>query len=335
MLALSLLTAIAFGQEAIKLEVVHSVHAPKRPALIVLPQIDATSLQIDLQCSTAEAHFMGPAKRGAKIRLEIPVSVGVHTCTGQLDGQFADGTTGSMPLNFQVAVANPIAMQVSMADLDLEAHTLRVHLNQAVARIDLAIFGETGAQIGVSRIDAVNQSPAKLKWTADTDTVLRIQITATGTSGMSTTLDLFPWRFRVPHEELIFPSGSSEIPRSERHKLESTYLKIAGTIAKISSQNLGFEMPISLYVAGYTDTVGNKVNNRRLSERRAAALARWFRLKGFPYPIHYQGFGESALAVPTADETPEAANRRALYIIAADTPPVSSDLPLSHWQLAR
>jgi outer membrane protein OmpA-like peptidoglycan-associated protein len=88
---------------------------------------------------------------------------------------------------------------------------------------------------------------------------------------------------------------------------------------------------IQLYVAGYTDTVGNSASNQGLSERRAKSIARWFSTRGFAQPIHFQGFGEDALAVGTPDETDQAANRRAIYILAAQPPPTGPTLPRSAW----
>jgi hypothetical protein len=41
-------------------------------------------------------------------------------------------------------------------------------------------------------------------------------------------------------------------------------------------------------------------------------------------PIAFEGFGETALLVPTPDETDEPRNRRADYIIADEPPPVKS-----------
>ena len=37
-------------------------------------------------------------------------------------------------------------------------------------------------------------------------------------------------------------------------------------------------------------------------------------------PVLYEGFGEEALAVATADETDEPKNRRAQYILAIEDP---------------
>jgi outer membrane protein OmpA-like peptidoglycan-associated protein len=65
-------------------------------------------------------------------------------------------------------------------------------------------------------------------------------------------------------------------------------------------------------IEGHTDTVGSKENNRELSERRAAAVVAYIGQKfGIDasrlVPI---GLGSDQLLVPTADQTPEARNRR-------------------------
>ena len=58
-----------------------------------------------------------------------------------------------------------------------------------------------------------------------------------------------------------------------------------------------------------------------LSERRAKAIADYFIAHGLTkIPIFVRGFGEGALAVKTADNIPEAKNRRAVYIISSFTP---------------
>jgi len=330
-----MLAATALAQEAVKLEVIHTVHAPKQPALIVKPQAPASRLKIALTCSGVQAGFDGPASAQTEIRISIPVPAGTHTCTGQLHGSFTDGTEGSMPLSFQVAVQDPIQLSVSMDDLDLEGHKVQVHLNQPVSQIDVDVFGETGQQIGAATVGATSRTPATVQWEQAQEPIVRLRITATGTAGMSTALDLFPWSYKIPHDEVIFSSGSAVIRPSEIPKLEAARVKIAQVVTRFSPDKLGFTLPMQLYVAGYTDTVGNSVTNRLLSERRAEALASWFKASGFGHPIHFQGFGEGALAVVTPDETDEPANRRALYIIAAETPTVSAALPTKNWKQLR
>lgn len=64
-------------------------------------------------------------------------------------------------------------------------------------------------------------------------------------------------------------------------------------------------------VYGYTDTVGSRDSNQRLSEQRASAVARYLISRGVNQArIRSQGFGEDSLRVQTADNVNEPLNRR-------------------------
>jgi outer membrane protein OmpA-like peptidoglycan-associated protein len=92
---------------------------------------------------------------------------------------------------------------------------------------------------------------------------------------------------------------------------------------------------VNLYVAGYTDTVGDAGHNIQLSTDRAKSIGTWFKRNGFKGNIYYQGFGERVLAVPTADGVDEAANRRVLYVVAATPPKSQSSFPNAAWKALR
>lgn len=91
-------------------------------------------------------------------------------------------------------------------------------------------------------------------------------------------------------------------------------------------------VPVKLYIAGCTDRVGDAASNQQLSAQRAKAISTWLRSNGYEAPIYYHGFGESLLAVKTADGVEESANRRVLYIVTSDAPP---DLPNVSWKQLR
>ena len=166
--------------------------------------------------------------------------------------------------------------------------------------------------------------------------MLRLKAKATVTTGLSITMDLFPWTYTIPHsEDVVFPTGSATIPQGEAHKLNAVMNSIKEVLQRFDQENLGFEVPLALYLAGFTDTVGNRIKNQQLSEQRAKALGLWFKQNGFRGEIHYQGLGENGLAVATADEVDEPANRRAMYIIAAEAPTKSRLLPVSNWRPLR
>lgn len=83
---------------------------------------------------------------------------------------------------------------------------------------------------------------------------------------------------------------------------------------------------------GHTDTVGKTDDNRELSLKRAKSIASYFRQRGLKVPVFYEGFGEQSLAVPTPDETAEAANRRAEYIIAVEDPSLTNAPFAPRWR---
>jgi OOP family OmpA-OmpF porin len=67
----------------------------------------------------------------------------------------------------------------------------------------------------------------------------------------------------------------------------------------------------NILVWGHTDTAGPADYNQGLSERRANAVASYLEGKGVALNrMSVEGFGETKLAVPTPDNTPEQANRR-------------------------
>ena len=66
-----------------------------------------------------------------------------------------------------------------------------------------------------------------------------------------------------------------------------------------------------LTIEGHADTVDTPGVNQPLSERRAAAVFNYLRIHGVAESRMTQvAYGESQLAVPTADSTPELFNRR-------------------------
>ncbi|HJO64126.1 MAG TPA: OmpA family protein, partial [Sphingomonas sanguinis] len=89
---------------------------------------------------------------------------------------------------------------------------------------------------------------------------------------------------------------------------------------------------LKLYVAGMTDRVGSEADNRVLSQKRAQAIARYFKRKGIEAPVFYAGFGERNRAVETADDVAEPLNRRAMYILSNATP---TRLGAANWRPAK
>ena len=112
--------------------------------------------------------------------------------------------------------------------------------------------------------------------------------------------------YAVPNH-LLFATDSAEVLPAGHKILEA----IAGAAKRRGAA------PIE--VAGYADTMGRKKHNLKLSEARAQAVASELAAGGVEASrIKAQGFGETDLAVPTADSVDEAKNRRVVVRIASN-----------------
>mgnify|MGYP000049767916 FL=1 len=232
---------------------------------------------------------------------------------------------------FFVTSASPITASIDPMSVDLESRTFSITTNHAPASVRMQVLSDTMETLGEATVatpDAKNGVPTKVTWPQDKDgNVLRVLVTAEDAYGYFAEVEIIPWSLTIPHEDVIFPTGSHEILADEAPKVERAWDEIVKAYKKY-----GELVQITLYVAGYTDTVGDAGSNQALSERRAKSLATFFKGKKPPFAIHYQGFGEAVLAKRTADGVDEAANRRALYILTAGPAPRSSETPRAAWK---
>ncbi len=114
-----------------------------------------------------------------------------------------------------------------------------------------------------------------------------------------------PLRARMPRVDIDtvnFETGSWEIAPDQAQRLASVAQGIMGAVQRNPSE--------VFLIEGYTDAVGNDVDNLSLSDRRAEAVAAMLTSQfGVPAEnLSTQGYGKQFLKVPT--DGPERANRR-------------------------
>jgi outer membrane protein OmpA-like peptidoglycan-associated protein len=231
------------------------------------------------------------------------------------DGPPSDGTQG--------APAKRPALQVLIdrAKVDLAGHSLEVRLSRAAEKVNLKVFGSSGAILAEVE-KPFNGAPAGtvlvMTWTPSSDEqVAKIEVWGHDTDGYYAGVAIIPWSLVVPHEEVNFETDSDVIRPREAPKLEASLLLIRDAVTKHG--DLG---KITLFVVGHTDTVGTAEHNLTLSRKRARTIASWFKGRGLGIPIAYEGMGETVLLVKTADNVDEPRNRRVDYILALDAPRV-------------
>ncbi len=325
----TLLIGAAMAQEALTLEAVrHAQVGLGAPSLTFVPGVSG-ALDARLHCGSQSFAWRGDIQTGQKQTLELTgLSQGSHNCTGRLALEANDGTTGEMPLVLDVWIHPPLKLSVDKQALDLDGQMLTVLGSRPLGRVEIELLGEGGHRIGSGAIDGVLPEPAiSLEWQQAPGEALKILVTAWDEHGLPGRLELSPWSYAIPHEDVVFDSGMAEVLPAQVPKLEKAWQELEAVRVRY-----GDVVEVQLFVAGYTDSVGSESSNQTLSTRRARAIASWFRTRGFEGGIHYQGFGESVLAVVTPDETDEAANRRAIYVLAADAPAAGPEIPRNNWQ---
>lgn len=322
-----LLLGAALAQDAIQMSAVRQVSEGDAPSVTFSPgvsgHIDAT-----LTCGGkrfALSTSITPGRDQTLVLSGLPT--GTHRCSGGLALRADDGSVGEMPLSLEVAILPPLTLSVKAEELDLDGRSLWLEASRPLAQVQIEVIGERGAVIGDGSESLDGMLRTEVRWTQQDAEVLQIRLVGTDGAGTRGELILSPWSYAIPHEDVVFASGAHAITAEEEPKLEQAWTDLVAV-----RERYGDIVQMQLFVAGYTDTVGAGASNQGLSERRAQAIARWFRSRGFDDVIWFQGFGEDALAVPTPDNTPEAANRRALYVVAAERPPISTELPRSAWK---
>ncbi len=259
------------------------------------------------------------------ITLDAPERTTTYELT--VEGTCAD-IDGVFTYEFTVEAFEALDFEVDLDSWDPEGHRFEMSMTQPAQEVEVRVRGVDGSILAERVVPFDGDppgTPLAVSWSQGPGQILTIDVRATGTSGAWASRQYVPWEVQMA-ELVHFDSGSAEISEMDRPTLEARLLEMGGIVEQV-----GEFVNVSLYVGGYTDTVGSAASNRSLSERRARAIASWFEEHGLNIPIYYQGFGEDVPAVDSGDEVDEAANRRALFILRDDTPPMGPDVPSTNW----
>lgn len=224
----------------------------------------------------------------------------------------------------------PLEIKVDLDEVDLERGELTVRMSRSAAKLTVKVLGVSGA-----RIDEVERSfagaPAgsalTVQWSVGSEPVARIEIFGHDQNGYYKGVAITPWSFAIPHEDVVFETDSADIQPTEVAKLAASLALIKKELPK--AKHLG---AVTLFILAHTDTVGSADYNLRLSTRRAQAIARWFRRQGLKIPMAYDGIGEMAPKVKTADEVDEPGNRRVDYMLGVEPPRFKKSGVAPNWK---
>jgi len=304
----------------------------EQPALLIrAPHAGTMALTLRGQEDGSTRQFQGKLEPGKPFRQAWPQTLPTVTYVAELKIDYEAGQGYEGTMGFTFLCVPRIEVRLARGGLDLGRGVLRLDIGGPAVRAEALVKDAGGAPLleKTLPLKGGGRKALDLRWPADEERGFGgLLLKLFDKHGTWVALDLTPHSLEVPHEEVVFENGKWDVRPSEEPKLADTLAAIHEELERFPDD---FSVP-SLYVVGYTDTVGSHADNLTLSSNRARAIARWFRTHGLKNPILYQGFGEEVLAVPTADETPEPANRRALYILTNFPPPVQPAVPRSRWQ---
>ncbi|HUU03558.1 MAG TPA: OmpA family protein [Myxococcota bacterium] len=320
----------ALADQVLEVHLDDKVPAGKHPRLNVAVHSDLASLTLDLKRDDGKLvhQELVNVPRDSKRVFRLPADQGRHRYRGTLTVNFSGGNTGAMNLDFEVEVVAGLGLLADRRKLDLDTCRLVLGSRRPLAGVDYEVTADDGKRIdhGQVKVEPAARS-VKISWKKSAAKVLKIRLVAHGTDGIFEDLELVPWSYSIPHQEVEFETGKWEIRNGEKPKLNSSYALLQKGLAKY-----GKLLDARLYVAGHTDTVASADYNLQLSEKRALAIAGYFRGQGFKRPIYYQGYGERGLKLSTPDETDEPRNRRAEYVLAAEPPAMNVPGSAAHWK---
>lgn len=299
----------------------------EKPALLLTPSRTIQTLFVQIEAGGRSYEFdRSNAGGGKQLRFEWPRDTRVTEATAFIRAVYPDGFVDELSVPIQYSYGGSLTVDLSRAEADIKERTLSVSVSAPIERADITAYGAHKAVLDQRTVElAGGPGQVTVPWVGDPEEVVLLEVKVHGANAWAG-FTYSPWFLNIPHDDVLFSSNSAAIENTEEWKLEHTLEQLNDVIDKY-----GAVVPVKLYIAGCTDTVGDSAHNRELSRKRAKAIAGWLRNKGYSHPIFYYGFGEALLAVSTGDGVDNASNRRALYMVGANPPPRSAGIPGVGW----
>ena len=112
--------------------------------------------------------------------------------------------------------------------------------------------------------------------------------------------------FGATTQEIKIGSGVIDVWTRNPARLASLFATLDDLVSKLG----GSDQPMSLTVAGHTDSSGNQSYNDQLSKDRARSVAKALAERGMSENVKVEWHGERKPRIDTPDETREQENRR-------------------------
>ncbi len=303
----------------------------EQPALLVkAPRSGRMSLKVEAEGEGGASHSLAAdVKAGKVLRQTWPQAEPEASWRVTMHLDYEGGKTYDGVMMFTYTCAPLI--HVALAGLDLAKGRLKLDVSGPAVRAEVEVSDDEAGLLASKTLKLSakkKRQKVTVSWPAGEGGFGGLELKVFDRHGAWVQLRLVPFSVEIPHEEVVFGFGKWDIRPSETPKLEDTLATIREELERFAGD---LSQP-SLYIGGHTDTVGSKADNRKLSNNRARAIGRWFLDHGFSHAVWYAGFGEEVPAVDTGDNTAEAANRRAVYLLSNVPPSAQAGMPRARWR---
>ncbi|MBR4984324.1 MAG: OmpA family protein [Proteobacteria bacterium] len=261
-------------------------------------------------------------KKGSVETLKWMQAPGKHTCGIRITATGAMGTVWTVDSEHEFISTSQIDLYVNLRELSPEMSDVMLRSSRKFNKASIVVTAEDGSKIDSVEKNTGAVSEYRISWTPNgkKPALLEIKIEDNTGAWASNTI----MYFQIPHTDVVFDTNKYDIRADQEGYLQEALDRVQEIVRKFD------HVAADLYITGHTDTVGSAASNEKLSMNRAHSIASWFARHGLSIPVYYRGAGERSLAVNTPDNTPNEANRRAVYILS-NNPPIE-EKPLGAWK---
>ena len=300
----------------------HLVDQPAQMRVIANEELKDVDIAITRCAPQVIKKHLDVMKKGHIETFKWMQDVGRHNCGIKITATGAMGTVWTVDSVHEFVSTNTIDLHVNLREISPEMSDVMLRSSRIFKKASIVVTAEDGTQIdSVEKMTgAVSEYRIAWKPNGKKPALLEIKI-EDGTGAWATNTIMY---FQIPHTDVVFDTNKHNIRSDQEGYLQEALDRVLEIVQKFD------HVAADLYITGHTDTVGSAASNEKLSMNRAHSIASWFAKHGLSIPIYYRGAGERSLAVDTPDNTPNEANRRAVYILS-NTPPVEEH-PLGPWK---
>ena len=126
-------------------------------------------------------------------------------------------------------------------------------MSHPAGKVKIEVYADSEARLADEEQDFTGRpagAPLIVTWTPSSDAaVARIEVHAYDAQGNWVGVEIAPWFVPIPHEDVNFRTGSSDIDEPETPKLEAAFAKLQDVLAKDAAHGR-MHPGITLYIAG-------------------------------------------------------------------------------------